>query len=1095
MQAIATALVLTITLLCLAPSSYAASTYYISKSAGSDSNTSTQAKSKSTPWAHLPGMASCSSNCAGYTPVAGDTFVMMGCDVWVNADMPIAWQWSGSSGNRIVIGGEDQTWYNTSNCPSSWNRPVLDAQKIALNRSFINPNAGGTDTHDVTFDSIEFTHYEAGNNTDVIQWVGTTSVNITYQNLYIHAWDASADSACVMILGVFTPATSSNIVVQNNVIDGSDRTGTSGTSGVCYTFYTSYWGFKILNNVINDSPNSFVVGASTGSQSLEIGGNLIENGLNSQGGVNHCNMIELQGGTTYIHDNVIKNFYCPGGLTLELGQAASEVDYVWNNVIYGLDVGSGNAAPPETGETFSGIQTYFWNNTVVVPSSATNPCLNQESGRTPTSILVNFQNNHCISNGANAVFNFGTEGTLVANNYLLMSTSAAASDGYASSQPYAFSPASSHSPTVAGGTNLTSSMSSWVSGFSTNDTKYGCSEQTISGVVQAVCPGRTTNSRPSSGAWDIGAYEFQPSSPAGSATNLIMAQSPPIGPGTCTGVTLSTCSSSTRTQAPIFAASILPNISGVVLQVDFAALDNCFSSRPCYPDNDSHCTGNAADCYNFAVIDNAIAIYRTLTVGVSGTFDNGCVNSSQCGVALHVEFMAEGSPTLNTTPQYVFSNAYATALGAPPNDVSFCTQAPGGSNAYYSGTACTPGNGACVANLAPPPTCDVYDGGSCSGSLIAANMSGMPVTYEVPFMTAYQALLTAIAIHYSPSGLGSGPSYAKYIKAPSGYERAGLGIGSEPNASCVMSGASNKWWPGPKGLALEPQGYKHSCYLDGKVTDGPCTDLPSGYVGTMDSFIGGLQSTYSIPQDGGAHAGPPNDANSTYITTEALLASQYCTGIGTQSATLSDITNLAAGNNTSQGWTTVFPLYPGNPSCPVFKHLQFEAVGNVSPNGAAWAITSISVAGTTATLTCTNSGCTNAEGVCGAVVQLTGTSNANLNNYWTFPAAGTNCTGGVIKFTVPSGTASATGGTLFYNTSLLTSLPFFTQHTPGVTRTLSAEVWNCALAYAFGVTSCAGLTGPDSTWQQAITNFYANTPTSTSQVSGKAKITGNAQMR
>jgi len=57
-----------------------AATYYISKSLGSDSNTSTQAQARMTPWAHLPGMQSCTSNCASYTPQPGDQFILLGGD-------------------------------------------------------------------------------------------------------------------------------------------------------------------------------------------------------------------------------------------------------------------------------------------------------------------------------------------------------------------------------------------------------------------------------------------------------------------------------------------------------------------------------------------------------------------------------------------------------------------------------------------------------------------------------------------------------------------------------------------------------------------------------------------------------------------------------------------------------------------------------------------------------------------------------------------------------------------------------------------------------------------------------------------------------
>ena len=106
----------------LAPAISFASTYYVSISTGSDSNTSTQAQSKSTPWAHLPGMPTATGTAAGsYSAVAGDVFILMGCDVWYNtagtSNFPLQLSNGGSSGNPVTI-TVDKTWYITTNCPS-----------------------------------------------------------------------------------------------------------------------------------------------------------------------------------------------------------------------------------------------------------------------------------------------------------------------------------------------------------------------------------------------------------------------------------------------------------------------------------------------------------------------------------------------------------------------------------------------------------------------------------------------------------------------------------------------------------------------------------------------------------------------------------------------------------------------------------------------------------------------------------------------------------------------------------------------------------------------------------------------------------------
>ena len=494
----------------IALQAFGANTYYISKSTGNDTHTSTQAQSKSTPWARLPGM--CYNTCGpSYTPVAGDHFIMMGCDVWPVSDLPATWQWSGTSGSPIYV-GVDKTWYNTANCPSNWNRPVWDAAKTVIssgNGYFLDPSTDGTGPvqitdHDVTFDNIEMTHLEitAGSSGGYINWVMPNSSNMTFSNMYLHGWDASADN-CILIQGPYAGGTSSNDVYEYNVIDGSDRTGTSGGTGACYVMYTSYSGVKALNNVIRYVVNPFVV--YPGSNPVEIGGNWLDNILTSVGD-SHCNMIEADGGGTYyIHDNVLSNFQCAGGESMWVANSTGEIDYVWNNVIYNL----GGAQTPNAGQTNqTGITISYWNNTVVPPSGAT--CLARAAGGS-ASMTVYAQNNHCISTAANAIDpSFASFGTLVSDHNLLQTPTAADLnssphfDQYTSSQSPAYSPVASTNSTVGAGTNLTSS---WPGGYSTNDTQYGVSEQTINGVVQAVLI-RTTVARSGSGSWDVGAYEF-----------------------------------------------------------------------------------------------------------------------------------------------------------------------------------------------------------------------------------------------------------------------------------------------------------------------------------------------------------------------------------------------------------------------------------------------------------------------------------------------------------------------------------------------------------------------------------------------------------
>lgn len=493
-------------LLLVAPSVFAQHTYYVSKSAGADTHTSAQAQSKSTAWAHMPGMASCTSNCASYSPVAGDTFVLMGCDTWVTTDFPILWDFSGSSGNPITV-TVDKTWYNTTACPSTWNRPIFDGQNATI--------TGGAGTGSVvvvaynsnnvsygTLDNIEVKRVNGGN----FLLTYHTATNIIMSNLYIHAWYQVTDNECPIVqaasLNTFT----------NGVIDGSDSAPTAGVT--CVAFYPTPP--NVLNSVIHDLPNAIIgyafnPGGGAGSTTLTWAGNNVYNTNLSNGGV-HGNALEtVGGGTYYIYNNLIHHMgNCSGCESMFIGNPG-ETDYVFNNVIWDL----GSAQTPSIGDETGG-HTYFYNDTIVATDAQS--CVNDgDQGAVSADITV--QNVHCIQGQSGGQI---TDFTATASNVLQTITQADANspshfDQYSASQTYVYSPLASTNSTVGAGTNLTSS---WPGGISTKDTAYGCTQQTINAVVQAVCPARTTNARPASGAWDAGAYQF--------STSTAQAPQPPI---------------------------------------------------------------------------------------------------------------------------------------------------------------------------------------------------------------------------------------------------------------------------------------------------------------------------------------------------------------------------------------------------------------------------------------------------------------------------------------------------------------------------------------------------------------------------------------
>ena len=476
-------------------------THYISISTGSDTNTGT---TKTAAWAHLPGMATCTGNCKSYNPVAGDVFILKGCDIWTNSTLPILWNWSGSAGNVISV-SYDPTWYNSSNCPSAWNRAVLDAGKanISGGNNFITLCYSGNCQY-TTFESIEMKGlYSAGAGSyGNLNYVACyeSCTNIILNNLYLHGWNVVTDGNCMLVLGSTNSPYASGSSFNNGIIDGSDATGASPAGATCYAFYG--WP-SVTNSVIHDVANGILpLGGGT------ISGNLIYNIKPSNAGV-HENGIETLGGggTYYIHDNVIHDNV---GETFMFGNT-NETDYIWNNVFYNLS----NANPlhfPQ-GSGMSNMNTYIWNNTV---DAAANNCFLWVTGFGGSWNNFTLVNNHCITSAM--LYNSGfTVVSLTVSNNPVQTESQANSQGYTAAQSYAYSPTSPSGITVSAGKNLTTDCSGNISGLC-SDTAYAISYNSATETLTT--PGRTSNARPLTGAWDAGAYLWAQDPPS-PPTNLI----------------------------------------------------------------------------------------------------------------------------------------------------------------------------------------------------------------------------------------------------------------------------------------------------------------------------------------------------------------------------------------------------------------------------------------------------------------------------------------------------------------------------------------------------------------------------------------------
>lgn len=518
--------VLTLVVTFFSVKSVSAATYYVSTS-GADTNNGT---SESTPWAHLPGMPAATSTAGNYSAVAGDTFILKGCDVWYNtsgsSSFPLVLNHGGASGNPVTI-TVDQTWYNTTNCPTAWNRPVFDAHTSSSSST---PTQMGGSTSGcisgngntfvvvnasyITINYLELRNFYYANDAENSCYGGNAFFQlnsadyVTVSNGYEHGWSMGAYSAnsvndtdtFVFISG--SPACP-HCLLTHNVANNCATTSGSGTlPGGSLSFpNVKYSVFKCIAN--NYKP----------MYAGEFGWNEITLAGESPDPTIHPNCIETlaaqgNGGVYYIHDNRIHdNYVCE---ELQIGNPG-ETDYVWNNMWYHpLAVGANG---PQVPQSETPVSMHFWNNTIVDWGD----CINDAAHGYSWSGAFASQNNLCINSSGSNSSGSPTGSSVTISNNIGLTDTVASTDGYASSEALVFSPISNSSPTVSAGVNLTGQ---WPSGFSTLDASLACTQQTVNTVVQVVCSG-TQNPRPANGPWDAGAYQFtagaasQPNPPTG----------------------------------------------------------------------------------------------------------------------------------------------------------------------------------------------------------------------------------------------------------------------------------------------------------------------------------------------------------------------------------------------------------------------------------------------------------------------------------------------------------------------------------------------------------------------------------------------------
>ena len=503
--------------------------YYIAAN-GSDLNDG-ESETSGHPWAHLPGMSTCTGNCAAHTPAAGEGYIFRGGDTWNGTSIGITWNWAGTSANPIYI-GVDPGWPATG-----WTRPIWSCGKVACTGSQTG-NFIAIQKAYVILDNIELTGlFETS--TYHPSFVSAQGIGDIAENLYMHGWGHDS----TLVGQASSPAFSSlarGSVLRYNVEDGSDTTDdmmyfTHGATPTAYGNYIRYVQTGIDGCGDNWHDNVVEYGGWPG------GGH--EDGL--------YQYAPCYATTVFMYNNIVRHFTWAGAggdvkFWMSGNNFTTATGYAFNNLIYdnltGNMVGTGGHFGPKnpTGGCVANDPNptvdcsygtwYFFNNTVACGTDAI-PASNCQLGDSSNSqggvksgayMNLHLSNNHWISSGMSSAL-ICTQASFVCTdtNSVFQTFAAANGQGYNdTSETLAFSPPpSGKGSTVTVGTNIQTlcatiaAYDSLAGAACQNETTYACEYDATNHVV--VCPTRAPIAR--GAAPNVGAYQFsytQSSTPA-----------------------------------------------------------------------------------------------------------------------------------------------------------------------------------------------------------------------------------------------------------------------------------------------------------------------------------------------------------------------------------------------------------------------------------------------------------------------------------------------------------------------------------------------------------------------------------------------------
>lgn len=477
----------------------------------------------------------------------------------INWNIP---NYKGSAGNNIYV-GVDQTWFTGS----AWTRPVFTGDNPLCNLSTLsatciantNPSFGQQayvtacahsiadpalpawtnnffilgNLQFITMDNIEFTGLctsstsgSGGSNNYIML---SAASNLLFENLYIHGWSNTQFTmgGTIISMTAWNGGVAATSGVGNeyafNVVDGSDSDPTA--LGVCMfcDWYNAH--HNVFRFATEGTPTSQHVFHDNLMEDWYAPGDAQAHGNMDEAHTENIVAINAQWNNVYRHISPngegqvgIWAYPCaptaPGGLC----GSTTTTHYTFNEAMYDVGIGVGgnyyNIGGSNGQGGDAGPQVIFNNMWQVNFSSNSSLGTIIDNGEVGNVHPISLMNNMYVSDAATPYASTTNQVTFDHDGLATRTNAAAASAGYAISNGYA--PTSGSSPTVGVGVNKESICGTLLASGDPLIQAAGtaCQSSTTCGVVYDAVnhkpngPGCSAILRPTSGAWDVGAYQF-----------------------------------------------------------------------------------------------------------------------------------------------------------------------------------------------------------------------------------------------------------------------------------------------------------------------------------------------------------------------------------------------------------------------------------------------------------------------------------------------------------------------------------------------------------------------------------------------------------